>query len=126
MSGRRTLPPRRPSVTERIAMPVAGVGAPFHAHVTLGYDPASGLPAEIFARSTGRTTTFIDCELDDVAVLISVALQHGVPAAALAKSMSRAPDPLTGKPVALSFAAHLVDHVAARTKEAGEGRDAEG
>jgi len=30
--------------------------------------------------------------LDDASVVISVALQHGIPAKALAKSISRAPD----------------------------------
>jgi hypothetical protein len=112
MSGRLRLPSRRPGITDRVTMQVSGSPAEYRAHVTVNFDPATGRPAEIFARATGRTTTFIDTLLDDIAVLISLALQHGASPEDLQKSMSRAPDPMTGRTLAQTFAAHLVDHVA--------------
>lgn len=84
-AARCRLPDRRPSTTSRIA--AGGI----EAHATVGRDPASGEPREIFLRPTGgsRTGSTVDHLVDDVAVVISVALQHGVPAQALASSAGR-------------------------------------
>ena len=84
-SPRHRLPDRRPSTTCRIA--AGGI----EAHATVGRDPASGAPREIFLRPTGgsRTGSMVDELVDDGAVVISVALQHGVPAEALGLSVSR-------------------------------------
>ena len=51
----------------------------------------------------------MDFLLDDVAVVVSVALQHGVPAAALARSISRGDDgaPSTIAGAAVAFLAEL-------------------
>jgi hypothetical protein len=57
---------------------------------TVGFDQA-GRPAEVFlcgAKDGSGLATI----LDDASVVISVALQYGIPAAALAKSISRTPD----------------------------------
>lgn len=85
---RRRLPTRRPSTTSRIA--AAGI----EAHATVGRDPASGEPREVFLRPTGgsRAGSDVDYLVDDVAVVISVALQHGVPAEALARNVGRLGD----------------------------------
>ena len=81
---RRRLPSRRPALTRTIT------AGNHRFEVTIGLDPADGRPREVFldgAKAGGELALI----LDDVAVLVSVALQHGIPAAALAKSMSRMP-----------------------------------
>ena len=94
---RRELPRRRPNTSARIS---AGAIA---AHATVGFD-AHGRPAEIFLRPTGgaKSGSEVDFLLDDLAVVVSVALQHGVPASALARSVSRTPD---GTPTTIAGAA---------------------
>ena len=89
MSGpaRRRLPARRASLTQPIE---AGDIA---AYATIGFDPETGKPAELFLRprAGARVGSATDHLVDDVAVVISVALQHGVSARALARSMGRLP-----------------------------------
>ncbi len=81
---RHRLPNRRPSLTRTI-------NAGNHRfEVTVGIDPADGQPREVFldgAKDGGELAVI----LDDASVLISVALQHGVPASVLTKSMARIP-----------------------------------
>ena len=81
-STRQRLPNRRPAHIE--ALEVAG--QEFTACV--GFDPDTGQPRELFLDAPKRDSMF-GTMLADTAVLISVALQHGVPAAALAKSIGR-------------------------------------
>jgi hypothetical protein len=61
---------------------------------TIGFDP-DGHPAEIFL-SGGKTGSALDSILGDAAIVISVALQHGIPALALCKSVARFPARLDG------------------------------
>ncbi len=81
---RQRLPNRRPAHTE--ALEVAGQD--FTA--TVGFDPKSGQPRELFL-TAGKEGSMLNALLADAAVAISVALQSGVPAAALAKSVGRLP-----------------------------------
>ncbi len=83
-STRQRLPNRRPAHTE--ALEVAG--QIFTA--TIGFDPESGQPRELFL-TAGKEGSMLNALLADAAVVISVALQSGVPAAALAKSVGRLP-----------------------------------
>ena len=83
-SSRRRLPNRRSSETHALSVGNHSFTA------TVGFDPADERPREVFlngAKAGGELALI----LDDVAVLVSVALQHGIPAAALAKSMARVP-----------------------------------
>ena len=80
---RRRLPNRRLSHTE--ALEIAGQA--FTA--TVGFDEC-GRPREVFL-TAGREGSLLNAMLSDAAVTISVALQSGVPAAALAKSVGRLP-----------------------------------
>ena len=57
---------------------------------TVGFNPESGQPRELFL-TAGKEGSMLNALLADAAVVISVALQHGVPAAALAKSVGRLP-----------------------------------
>jgi hypothetical protein len=57
---------------------------------TIGFDLA-GHPAEVFL-SGAKDGSNMSAILDDASVVISIALQHGIPARVLAKSISRAPD----------------------------------
>ncbi len=81
---RRRLPNRRPSLTRTIN------AGNHHFEVTVGIDPVDGQPREVFLDGTkdGGELAVI---LDDASVLISVALQHGIGAVVMAKSMSRVP-----------------------------------
>jgi len=85
VSGRTSLPNRRPSHVETLEV----TGQEFTACV--GFDPATGAPCEIFLNA-GKEGSQVDALLSDAATIISVALQYGVPAAALAKSVGRSPN----------------------------------
>lgn len=81
---RATLPNRRPN--ETIATDWDG-----HAiTVTVGFDPATGDPVEVFADVLKGGQ--MQAVLSDTCVLASIALQHGVPVEALGKSLARVPD----------------------------------
>ncbi len=75
-STRQRLPNRRPSHTE--ALEVAGQS--FTACV--GFDLETGAPRELFL-TAGKEGSLLNAMLADAAVVISIALQNGVPAAAL-------------------------------------------
>ena len=57
---------------------------------TVGFDPEDGSPRELFLKA-GKEGSLLNSLLDDAAVTISVSLQHGVSAEALAKSIGRLP-----------------------------------
>lgn len=80
------LPNRRANAT--IPIEAGGIAA----YCTIGY-AADGTPAEIFLRprSGAQVGSGVDHLVDDVAVIISLALQYGVPPGALARSMARLP-----------------------------------
>ncbi len=84
MSTRKRLPNRRPSHTETLEVDGRALTA------TIGFDPESGQPRELFL-TAGKEGSMLDTLLADAAVTISVALQHGVQPAALAKSVGRLP-----------------------------------
>ncbi len=83
-SPRQRLPNRRPSHVETMEM----AGQVFTA--CIGFDPETGAPRELFLNG-GKEGSQFDAMLADAAVVISIALQHGVPAVALAKSIGRLP-----------------------------------
>lgn len=109
---RTPLPHRRPSLT----VSTEWSGIPFT--VTLGCDPASGRIREVFADTA--TGGQMQAALADACVLISIALQHDLTAAALAKSLAREPDPMAGadatrpaSPIGAILQAILAEEVAA-------------
>jgi hypothetical protein len=80
----------------------------------------TGTPQEIFL-SGAKDGSGMAAILEDASVVISVALQHGIPVAALAKSISRAPDGM-GRITAASVigaAGRLGDRRRARPHQAG-------
>jgi hypothetical protein len=87
---RERLPNRRPSLTEDI-----GVGDRVYS-ATIGFDRFCR-PKEIFLAGA-REGSDMQAVLDDTAIVVSLALQNGIPAAALRMSMSRAPLPHSGAP----------------------------
>ena len=81
---RRRLPFRRPSETRSLNIGNQQFTA------SAGFDPTTGRPCEVFidgAKSGAELTTI----LGDAAVIISIALQHGISAATLGKSVARLP-----------------------------------
>ena len=80
---RRRLPDRRPNETHEIEIGRA------HYIVTVGFFP-DGRPGEIFIAG-GKAGSQIDSILDDAAIALSRCLQANIPAAELARSMSRLP-----------------------------------
>jgi len=128
---RRRLPNRRPHDTE--VMERDGV----RAHVGVGFDPETMRPVELFV-STNRLGTAIEDLMQDVAVIVSVALQHGVTAEAMSLSIARRrkwperlkPRDLDPKHGArrepdepASWAGALLDHVAKLERELQESGD---
>ena len=86
---RRRLPNRRPSLTQALTV------GNLRFHASIGFDPADGQPREVFLAGA-KDGTEMAAILDDASVVISMALQHGITAAALAKSVARVPAaPLT-------------------------------
>ncbi len=85
---RQRLPNPRECHTETLAVD----GQSFEA--TVGFDPKSGQPREVFLNG-GKEGSQVDAMLSDAATVLSVALQFGVPVAALAKSVGRGPDTST-------------------------------
>ena len=85
---RTTLPARRPSQT----IATEWQGHPFT--VTIGMDPSTGLPLEVFADTAKGGQ--MQSTIADACVLVSIALQHGIRASVLAKSLSRVPDVMAG------------------------------
>lgn len=86
--GRRRLPDRRLAVTETIAF-VMGNGEVAEYRATVGFDEL-GRPREVFLFGA-KDGSDMAAALADTAVALSVALQHGVSAAAMARSVSRLP-----------------------------------
>lgn len=80
---RQRLPNRRPSHTETLEVDDQAFTA------TVGFDEC-GRPREVFM-TAGKEGSMLNALLADAAVVISIALQHGIPAAALAKSIGRLP-----------------------------------
>ena len=85
---RQRLPNRRPSHIETLK----AAGQTFTACV--GFNPATGQAREIFLNG-GKEGSQFDAILADAATIISVALQYGVPIAALARTVGRAPNAAT-------------------------------
>ena len=80
---RKTLPDRRPSCTRMVQW--AGQTFP----VTLGIDPMTGDVREVFADvARGGDLQWV---VSDSCVIVSLALQHGIAPADLAKSLGRVP-----------------------------------
>ena len=100
---RARLPDRRPSVTERIDVE----GQTYTA--TAGIDPHTGAVRELFLDGA-KEGSHMDFVLNDTAVIISVAIQHGVAIEALRKSVARiegAPASVIG--AALDFLTHVME-----------------
>jgi len=87
-STRAALPNRRPSRTYSTAWE----GHPIT--VTVGFHPATGQPMEVFADAEKGGQ--MQATIADACVIVSIALQHGIPPEALAKSLSRVPDMFGG------------------------------
>ncbi len=83
-SARTRLPNSRPSHTETLEV----AGQTFTG--TIGFDD-HGRPRELFL-TAGKEGSLINAMLADAAVVISVALQHGISAQSLAKSIGRLPE----------------------------------
>lgn len=90
---RKRLPTRRPNLTATAEWRDNAV------HVTVGLD-ASGAVREVFARAQ-RSESEIDLVVDDVGVLLSLALQNDVTLAEVTHSMGRLPDGRPASVVAL-------------------------
>ena len=83
------LPQRRPSVTREVTIAEKPVA------VTVGFH-LDGRPGEVFADGP-KEGSQMQAVLSDACVLISIALQHGLPPAALMQSLGRSPAPWLGK-----------------------------
>lgn len=80
---RNRLPDRRPNVTVSITWS----GHPLD--VTVGFDPMTGDPREVFANTPKGGD--MQAALADASVILSIALQHNIAPAELAKSLGRVP-----------------------------------
>lgn len=83
---RTSLPNRRLTLTDCIRWPLDGA----RVHVSAGF-AEDGRLLEAFLRGGGRVGSERDHLLDDVAVLLSRALQHGDSVAGIAAALGRMP-----------------------------------
>ena len=82
---RHALPTRRISETRRILL-----RGTHKVYLTIGFDPAEPeRPREIFYSGGFRYGSDLEYEMQDVCVMISLLLQHGVEAKAIAKSLAK-------------------------------------
>ena len=81
---RTRLPNRRRLITETLVVGGQAIEA------SVGFDPATGQPRELFLTGA-KDGTDLAAILDDASVVLSVALQHGIPPAALVRSVARLP-----------------------------------
>lgn len=68
------------------ANPMAGESSLF---LTIGFDPDTGRPSEVFYAEGFRSGSDLEFLVVDACIVISVALQSGIPAKDLSKSLSR-------------------------------------
>ena len=90
---RKKMPNRRPTATWNIEFEQQQLTG------TVGYDPETGIPREAFFSTRAKAGTLLDGLLYDAGVLLSLALQYGTPATALAKSVARLEDGSPASPV---------------------------
>ena len=84
---RTTLSPRR--YCETMKLHHGGQRAAYH--VTIGYYPDHATPGEIFI-STNKIGTTVDALARDVAILMSLALQHGCTLTTMRDALTREAD----------------------------------
>lgn len=116
LPARRRLPQRRPAVTCSLEDPAS------RQRLTATVGLSEDRPTEVFLAGA-KDGSGLAAILDDASVVISVALQYGVPAAALAKSVARIPERLDGPAVkAASVIGAALDLVIALSSEELEAR----
>jgi hypothetical protein len=86
MSERKRPPCRRPSVTRALVWQTESSKHRFH--VTFGLDVNTTHPIEVFYADGQRVGSQLQHTIQDACVVISLALQHGVPPSAVVKSLS--------------------------------------
>ena len=89
----KKMPNRRPTATWNIEFEQQKLTG------TIGYDPETGRPREAFFSTRAKAGTLLDGLLYGAGVLLSLALQYGTPATALAKSVARLEDGKPASPV---------------------------
>lgn len=88
---RLRLPDRRPSITRAVVWQTpTGV---FEFTLSIGIDPRTGRIGDVFYSDGQKSGSQMQAAVQDACVQISLALQHGVPLAALSHSMSACPLP---------------------------------
>ena len=82
---RHVLPTRRYSENRRVVL-----HGTHKVYLTIGYDPADPeRPREVFYSGGFRSGSDLEYQMQDVCVMLSLLLQHGVEPEAIAKSMAR-------------------------------------
>ena len=119
MEQRLQIPARRPSVNLRVKRPVsfanptAGESTFF---LTVGFDPETLKPCEVFYAEGFRSGSDLEFLVIDACIIISVAIQSGVPLADLQKSLSTIETP-NGESVDASILALIVRTLMSEEKD---------
>jgi hypothetical protein len=110
MTNRRTLPQRRPSITFQAEHVASGKPTKFQVSVgyldTLDGVPVAPVPVEVFISGT-KAGSEVEATARDGAVLLSIALQYGVPLDVMRGAVTR---DATGAPSSIIGA--VVDQIA--------------
>ncbi len=85
MTTRQQLPQRRPNQTVELTHDNMEFS------VTLGYDPATGEPREVFTHGA-KVGSAMDAILADTCIILSILLQHGARPSSFVGSMGRLGD----------------------------------
>lgn len=89
---RRKLPTRRPSMTWKVKRPVSfsePASGSTSFYLTIGFDPETGAASECFFAGGFRSGSDLEFLVCDACIVVSVALQNGVTAAHMGRSMTR-------------------------------------
>ena len=110
---RAPLPSRRPSITRKLHWPPEGDARSSQSiYVTIGYDPKTAQPREIFYDSGYKSGSDMETLVSDLCIAISVFLQHEhITPDVLSKSMSQSFSFMTGKAAPASILGMLLDEL---------------
>lgn len=106
---RKRLPDRREQMTQALEV------GPFKCTISVGFDPQSGLVREIFLEPPiGQSGSDLAHLLADIATVMSIVMQHGLPMSTFVGVVARVPETIDGPPTKPATALGAVIDLVAR------------
>ncbi len=109
---RKRLPDRRPQLTEPLVVGDSTYTA------SVGFDPELGIVRELFLEGAKPGSDMAHL-LNDIAVVMSVVMQHGLPASLFVGAVARVPETIDGPPTKPATALGAAIDLVARYEREG-------